>query len=274
MVSSAPSGLLPLSRLVSSTKPPMSLQQCLACRAWLHLSVPATRDFSPVAVSNNVDRSPVKPWRGLILKIPQGRLSRLSGAWRLRNKPRRGVGGYSRIVSLCGRDAALRFAQRAGLPCRSFGPIGRPLAINLLYAVRLGRRVEPAPAAFAPLRRGGRRPWFLCPALGCGRRVAILYGGAIFACRHCYRLAYRCQRETADDRAARRADKTRARLGWEPGILNCEGGKPKAMRWRTFERLTAEHDAFVGESLAGMTRRFGLLNGRLNCAWDDLIGER
>lgn len=110
---------------------------------------------------------------------------------------------------------------------------------------------------------GGRRAWFLCPARGCGRRVAILYGGAIFACRHCYRLAYPSQRETADDRAARRADRIRARLGWEPGILNGAGGKPKGMRWRTFERLTAEHDAFVAESLAGMAQRFGMLKGRL-----------
>lgn len=106
---------------------------------------------------------------------------------------------------------------------------------------------------------GGRRAWFLCPARGCGRRVAILYGGAIFACRHCYRLAYPSQRESADDRAARRADRIRARLGWEPGILNGEGGKPKGMRWRTFERLSAEHDAFVGKSLAGMARRLGML---------------
>ena len=43
---------------------------------------------------------------------------------------------------------------------------------------------------------GGQRPWFLCPARGCGRRVAILYGGGIFACRHCYQLAYPSQRET------------------------------------------------------------------------------
>ena len=27
---------------------------------------------------------------------------------------------------------------------------------------------------------------FICPAAGCGRRVAILYGGGNFACRHCY----------------------------------------------------------------------------------------
>jgi hypothetical protein len=105
---------------------------------------------------------------------------------------------------------------------------------------------------------GGRRAWFMCPAVGCGRRVAILYGGGIFACRHCHRLAYPSQRETDDDRATRQADKIRERLGWEPGILNGEGGKPKGMRWRTFERLSAEHDAFVGESLAGAMRRFGI----------------
>jgi hypothetical protein len=94
--------------------------------------------------------------------------------------------------------------------------------------------------------------------------VAILYGGNIFACRHCYRLAYPCQRETADDRAARRADRIRARLRWEPGILNGDGGKPKGMRWRTFERLTVEHEAFVGKSLAGIAKRFGFLKASLD----------
>jgi len=125
---------------------------------------------------------------------------------------------------------------------------------NELYPVRLD---------WTPCTYGGRRAWFLCPARGCGRRVAILYGGGIFACRHCYRLAYRCQRETADDRAVRRAERIRSRLGWEPGILNGEGAKPKGMRWRTFERLTAEHEAFVGESLAGMARRLGILKAGL-----------
>jgi hypothetical protein len=89
--------------------------------------------------------------------------------------------------------------------------------------------------------------------------VAILYGGGIFACRHCYQLAYPSQRETAYDRASRRADTIRERLGWKPGIFNERGTKPKGMHWRTFWRLTAEHDAFVGESLAGIARRFGLL---------------
>ena len=55
---------------------------------------------------------------------------------------------------------------------------------------------------------GGRRVWFRCPALGCGRRVAILYGGAIFACRHCHKLVYECQRESDGDRAMRQVSAT------------------------------------------------------------------
>ena len=107
---------------------------------------------------------------------------------------------------------------------------------------------------------GSQRAWFRCPAFRCGRRVAILYMGSngIFACRHCYRLAYRCQRETADDRATRRAERIRARLQWEPGILNGDGGKPPWMRWSTFERLSAEHEALVAASLAMMVDRLGL----------------
>ncbi len=101
---------------------------------------------------------------------------------------------------------------------------------------------------------GGRRAWFLCPAHGCGRRVAILYLGSagIFSCRHCYKLAYACQRETADDRAIRRADNIRRRLGWGAGIANPAGDKPKGMHWRTYARLTSDYNAFAVASFAGM----------------------
>ena len=119
---------------------------------------------------------------------------------------------------------------------------------------------------------GGRRTWFLCPAQGCGRRVAILFGGSIFACRHCHKLAYECQRETDDDRAMRRADTIRRRLGWRAGIANPEGGKPKGMHWRTFERLKVEHYAFANASWEGMAARFGLMNRRLTGLRDDLNG--
>jgi len=120
---------------------------------------------------------------------------------------------------------------------------------------------------------GGRRAWFLCPAQGCGRRVAILYSGGIFACRHCYKLAYACQRENADDRAMRRADNVRQQLGWGAGIANPKGGKPKGMHWATFARLSAKQDAFAWVATVGSARRLGLLNGRLARLIDDLPRE-
>jgi hypothetical protein len=102
---------------------------------------------------------------------------------------------------------------------------------------------------------GGRRPWFLCPFDGCGRRVAILYEAGIFACRQCLQLAYPSQREEHDYRAIRQANRIRSKLGWMPGIINGNGDKPKGMHWKTFERLSAEHDALVQVSLAGMVAR-------------------
>ena len=117
----------------------------------------------------------------------------------------------------------------------------------------------PVGLSWTPCTFGGQRAWFICPAAGCGRRVAILYGGSIFACRHCHGLVYRSQRESVGDRAARRAEKIRARLGWEPGILNGPGWrKPKGMHQRTYERLSTEAEEWTAVSLAGMMRRFGV----------------
>lgn len=109
---------------------------------------------------------------------------------------------------------------------------------------------------------GGARPWFLCPC--CGRRVAILYGGAMFACRRCRKLAYEVQRETAGDRAIRRADAIRDRLGWQAGILNPDGWKPRGMHWRTFWRLKAEHDRLRGVGMGGIARQLGIVERRLD----------
>ena len=113
-----------------------------------------------------------------------------------------------------------------------------------------------------PCTLGGSRQWFCCPT--CSRRVAVLYGrGRLFACRRCKGLAYASQGESYDDRAARRADRIRKRLGWPAGILNGPGAKPKGMHWRTYQRLLAQHHDFVGTSLAGMARKLGLLRGQL-----------
>ena len=111
-----------------------------------------------------------------------------------------------------------------------------------------------------PCNLGGTRPWFLCPAQGCGRRVATLYGGAVFACRHCHKLAYPSENESRSHRAARRADKLRARLGWPTGILNgSDYGRPKHMHRATYWRLVREYDEREARALGDMMdwlRRF------------------
>lgn len=105
---------------------------------------------------------------------------------------------------------------------------------------------------------GGSRKWFICPASACRRRVALLYGGATFVCRHCRELAYPSQNEGPSDRTARRAERIRERLGWEPGILNGGEVRPKGMHNRTFERLCAEHDDFANASMAYLIQRIGV----------------
>lgn len=107
---------------------------------------------------------------------------------------------------------------------------------------------------------GGQRPWFVCPC--CGQRVAILYIGSVFACRRCYRLTYPVQRESESDRAIRRAETIRSRLGWEAGIANPRGGKLKGMHWSTYFRLSADHERQVGVALNGIVRNLGGLVGQ------------
>lgn len=112
---------------------------------------------------------------------------------------------------------------------------------------------EPVSIVRAPCRFGGSRPYFICPGIvngvACGRRVAKLYGsGRYFLCRHCYRLAYAGQSEGEWDRALRRANKIRMRLGGDPGLVAPFPPKPKGMWWRTYERLREK--AFMAETIA------------------------
>lgn len=93
---------------------------------------------------------------------------------------------------------------------------------------------------------------------------AILYGGSVYACRHCHQLAYESQRETSSDRAIRRADAIRDRLKWEPGILNPDGWKPKGMHWRTFWRLKADHDQLKGAGMQAWAQQLGIMEGRID----------
>lgn len=104
-------------------------------------------------------------------------------------------------------------------------------------------------------RLGGARSWFLCPQPGCGRRVAVLYERGGFACRHCHGLAYPSQRESAAQRALRKADQIRLRLGWEPWMCSANGARPKGMHMRTFNHLRSQRASLMIQALSGAKDR-------------------
>ena len=87
---------------------------------------------------------------------------------------------------------------------------------------------------------GGARAWFLCPAGGCGRRVAILYGDRFFACRHCYQLTYESQTGSAQGRSLFRAAGIRRRLGGSGDMRVPFPPRPKGMHRRTYDRLRSK----------------------------------
>jgi hypothetical protein len=112
---------------------------------------------------------------------------------------------------------------------------------------------QPTQIVWMPCGFGGARPSFVCPGvvngIACGRRVAKLYGaGTYFLCRRCYRLAYASQREDRYDRASRRANNIRMRLGGEPGTAASFPDRPKGMHHKTYERLQSA--VFNAEILA------------------------
>ena len=130
--------------------------------------------------------------------------------------------------------------------------------LHLSYRVRIAGGewedvAETVRIVRAPCRFGGVRPYFICPGVvngvACGRHVAKLHGpGRYFLCRHCSRLAHASQSEGARDRALRRANKIRQRLGGDPDMVAPFPPKPRGMWRRTYERLREQ--AFAAEMQA------------------------
>ena len=121
---------------------------------------------------------------------------------------------------------------------------------------------------WTPCRFGGERPWFVCSVAAngayCGREVTKLYGaGRLFACRHCYQLAYASQQEPARLRALKKSQKIRMRLGGSSNMLVDFPEKPKGMHWRTYERWSRVHDLAKERSLMGFVERLGRLRAHL-----------
>ena len=118
--------------------------------------------------------------------------------------------------------------------------------IRLHYTITNHRSGEPFPVDYrvelvtTRPHFGGVRWWFVCPLSG--RKVRKLYLHRCcdyFASRQALGLTYRSCRETAADRALRKAQKILCdRLGGT-GVLDEVHyiPKPKGMHWKTFYRL-------------------------------------
>jgi len=104
---------------------------------------------------------------------------------------------------------------------------------------------------------GGTRTWFLCPGLRCGRRVAVLYAGKYFVCRHCRELAYESQREPRHDRLLSRLQDLNAKLGGSGCTLDGMPNRPKGMHLRTYQRIAARYEWLEKVMDMETVRRFG-----------------
>ena len=83
---------------------------------------------------------------------------------------------------------------------------------------------------------GGVRTYFCCPS--CDRRCDLLYTHPHIACRRCHAIGYASENETWRDRALRRVNKVRARLGQENGGMYAPfPSKPKWWRWPRYLRI-------------------------------------
>jgi hypothetical protein len=122
--------------------------------------------------------------------------------------------------------------------------------VRLSYAVLAGDGgredvVDTISVVYLRCRFGGSRAYFICPGPGgvtkCGRRVTRLHLSCrYFLCRHCNQLAYASQYEQSWERAFRRANKLKQRLGMDIGIAEPFPDKPKGMWARTYGRLLDE----------------------------------
>jgi hypothetical protein len=84
------------------------------------------------------------------------------------------------------------------MPCRDTGPqtggaSRRTLPSGLIIRLRYthqrfdGEREHQEYSVvldWTPCNYAGARCWFICPARGCSRRVAVLYSSSMFMCRH------------------------------------------------------------------------------------------
>lgn len=152
-----------------------------------------------------------------------------------------------------GSSSSLRWSRR-GEPFGSINLRAWDDRVVLSYRTRKHDSEEwsakeyPVSLEWTRCNYGGERAWLRCPAARCGRRVAILYGGSIFACRRCHNLAYDSQSETRHGRMLLKAQAIREKLGGTPCVADEFPHKPKGMHWRTYYKLRKKADDAENQS--------------------------
>ncbi|HOZ25839.1 MAG TPA: hypothetical protein PLH23_00980 [Hyphomonadaceae bacterium] len=154
-------------------------------------------------------------------------------------------------------------------PTGSMQVVGGDDVVTLVYSVRNGdaedwRQIEERVTLTRVAKPfGGAQTYFRCPR--CSRRVATLaLARQYFRCRTCVGAAYASSQEGPTDRAMRRANKLKRRLGAEPG-LDSYYWRPKHMRQRTFARIDARiqaAEAEVNDAHVRLLARLGGMSGR------------
>ena len=95
--------------------------------------------------------------------------------------------------------------------------------IRLTYAVHGQDASQIIWTTKTPCRYGGTRTWFQCPCCR-GRALVLFMRAGRFACRQCQKVSYSSQSGSVHTR-------------YHQLHALIEAGKPKRMRWATFERL-------------------------------------
>ena len=150
-----------------------------------------------------------------------------------------------------GRVAHLSWTGSHGQSGPSLRVIGGADALTLDYAWRRGdgpwqRHKEHVGLARVGRHMGGEEVYFLCPK--CVLRVKRLYGAGVrYLCRHCHNLAHASTQERPGNRATRKNQKLRRKLGVEIGLGDWIGPKPKGMHYKTFERISTRIHAAEAE---------------------------
>lgn len=151
-----------------------------------------------------------------------------------------------------------------------------PASVRLRYQAKTAGQLEQkdyrVSIVWTPCHLGGERAWFLCPC--CSRRVAKLFGGAVFACRHCWNLNYASQQASKRDRASDRSWTLRQALGCDHGFMCLPAEyiqKPKGMHWRTFEKKLEQIKQVDGRALAEVSAVIDSIERRAGDALSRLI---